>query len=112
MQAQIRVDHTRAGGRIHAHATHMVKAVLAVCSEVCGFAKQVRVRLHFGDRGERLGCRLHKAADGFDLAIGDGPVHLCLLHAKLILLVREADAAAAAGLLFAVHAKRQRLACL
>src|SRR6267154_655112 len=89
----------------HAHAAHVVVAVVAAGEEVWAAGHEVFVGDDAGDVGEGALGDEDVLADGLQLPRRDLPVEAHAEEAERVALVGEGDAAAGGGLLFAVDAE-------
>ena len=105
VEAKVGVDDAGGVGGGHAHAAHVVVAVVAAGEEVWAAGHEVFVGDDAGDVGEGALGDEDVLADGVQFPFGDLPVEADAEEAEGVALVSEGDAAAGGRLLFAVDAE-------
>jgi len=106
VEAQIGVDDAGRVRRRHAHAAHVVVAVIATFKEIGAAGHQIFVGHNASYTGEGALGDQNILADGLQFPLGDLPVEADAEEAQRVALVGEGDAAVGGGLLFAVDAEQ------
>jgi len=105
VEAKVGVDYAGGFGGGHAHAAHVVVAVIAAGEEVWAAGHEVFVGNDLGDAREGALGDEDVLADGVQFPFGYLPVEADAEEAQGVALISEGDGAAGGWLLFAVDAE-------